>query len=536
MSTSMLKVSYFSWCTEVSFFSILSLSFTLSIILLCFTNGSSYLYTIYAQNWSTNYITDLKVLKDTENCPAYYDKVILGQWTGFDGNGCYCQNSYTGEIRVFENKCGDFNIESSFVCTVLNEIPAQNITKYKGNIFCIQRSEYSFEAIQNELNYGVNKTFDILSNTDDRNYYNFVTSNFSSSPVMKLIDNEAITDIKILNTNLIDEKSLKINLSEYQKTLLDNNTALYIKKVKNKNNLKNLFEVNNFIVDIHLFNHLWCSYLDFSFAGSSGSVENILSPSTVNFGFNYCNDFYRGNGMFYKDDFKRTERINFIEDTSVSKNDFYTKKIIEYYDGIKVKFSDVSVREKIEPILIYEKYFSGIACEKLDNPGIFIQNFKNNKTVRVFSIFGILIESLCGVAYIFYFILKKKESPRYLTLTLLSIIILKGLHIFLSFTSTVVAANTFSYLDKFQRSCQKNTNMFNFSTTNLMEIAFKENFIILVYLNAFIFLSNCLVGVLLLLNLFGSCFCKTDDSKNDTRQVFELRGERNNSITENSIN
>jgi hypothetical protein len=533
----MLKVSYFSWCTEVSFFSLLSLSFTLSIVLMCFTNGSSYLYTIYGQNWSTNYITDLKVLKDTQNCPAYYEQVILGQWTGFDGNGCYCQNSYTGEVRVFEKKCGDFSIESSFVCTVLNEIPAQNITSYKGNIFCIHRSEYSFEAIQNEINYGANKSFDILTNTDDKNYYNFVTSKFSSSPFMNLIDNEAITDIKILNTELFNEKSLKIDLSNYEKTVLDNSTALYVKKLKNKANLKNIFELNNLIVDIHLFNHLWCSYLDFSFSGSGGSVENILSPGTINFGFNYCNEFYtKGNGMFYNDEFKRTERINIVEDTSVSKNDFYTKKILEYYEGIKVKFSDITVTDKLEPILVYEKYFSGIACENLDNPAIFIQNYKNNKTVRIFSIFGILVESFCGISSIFYFIIKKRESPRYLTLTLLSIIILKGLHIFLSFTSTVVAANTFSNLDQFQRTCHRSFKSFNFSTTNLMELIYKESFIPLIYINAFIFVSNCLVAIFLILNLFGSCFCKTDDSKSDTRQVFELRGDRNPSFSENSIN
>ena len=62
-----------------------------------------------------------------------------------------------------------------------------------------------------------------------------------------------------------------------------------------------------------------------------------------------------------------------------------------------------------------------------------------------------------------------------------------------------------------------------------MEIAYKNTLSEPFYLNAAMFLVQCISVLILLLSFLGNCFCNEKSDKNDKRQLFELRSEVNTS-------
>ena len=55
------------------------------------TRTAKYLRKIYNRNWSSNYMTDIKVTND--KCDSGYETKILGYWSGIAKNSCLCKSS-----------------------------------------------------------------------------------------------------------------------------------------------------------------------------------------------------------------------------------------------------------------------------------------------------------------------------------------------------------------------------------------------------------------------------------------------------------
>lgn len=563
---SLIKTSFFSWSTDMLSTSLISLTFCLSIMLLSSTDNFDYLHKSYKQNWESKYIIDLKTYNNQTTCPADYELLTLGLWTGFK-SGCHCENSYTGEVIAFDDSCDNFKGDmKSYTCTILTEIPPVNITSYKENIICVKRGEFNFLSLQNSLystsenetsgNSRINLlTPDILS--DDKLYYDFVKSNFLNSSIFNYLNPNAIIDIKIINKYDKANVENKIDLHSYEETKLTDKSILLIKRLGKKDkdenylidktSIPNLFYLNNLIVDIHLFNYLWCGYLDISSSSAYDSANPIILPQKVDFGYDYCNNFYHIKSqnlsspkiMFYNDEFKRTERINLVQDFSdpkinFTKKDFYPSSIYDYYKNKKIKVSEQIIPNKLEPILLYEKYYSGLGCKTLSDLNLFLDNIKSNSTMRTFTIFSFILQFVFIGILIFYGLFKKNERTNLATLMILLLIAAVGLNIFFCFSAMVISASSIKYIDDFQKNCQN--NFYNQHKTNMMELEYNYKLVNSFKINFMMFLTQIILCMILIMSLFGNCFCKGKNESEDNRQVFELKRTMNDISLESNPN
>jgi hypothetical protein len=507
---SLLRTTFFSWSTDMLSISLITLTFSLSVILLSTTSNEDYIFKSYKQNWNSKYIIDLVTYNNQTTCPADYELLTLGLWSGFK-TGCHCENSFTGEVIAFDDSCDNFKGDmKSFTCTILTEIEPFNITSYKGNIFCVKRGEFNFLSLQNSL-YESNTTesngttesgnINLLSNeilSDDKLYYDYVKSKFLNSSIINLLNPNAIIDIKIIDKD--DKKNLEktIDLDLYEETKLTDKTRLFIKRlgkkendtnyIIDKNSIPNLFYLNNLIVDVHLFNHLWCGYLDLSSTSAYGGVEPIIQSKNVDFGYDYCNNFYKTRVqnttlptvMFYYDEFKRTEKINYISDytdpkLNLTKKDFYPISIYDYYTNKKVKVNEQIIPDKLEPVLVYEKYYSGLGCKSYSDLNLFLDNFKANSTMRTFALFSFILQIICFIILILYALFKKKDKQNLGSLTILLLIAAVGLNIFFCFSALIIGRSSVNSIDDFQRTCQN--NFYNQHKTNMMELEYKNQLV-----------------------------------------------------------
>ena len=70
------------------------------------TRTAKYLRRIYNRNWSSNYITDIKVT--TDKCDNGYETKILGYWSGVKKNSCLCKSNniqFASDDKEICKKC-----------------------------------------------------------------------------------------------------------------------------------------------------------------------------------------------------------------------------------------------------------------------------------------------------------------------------------------------------------------------------------------------------------------------------------------------
>jgi hypothetical protein len=538
-------------------FSLLSLSFVLALILIYYTNNNKFLSDTYSKNWNTNYIIDIKTVIN-EPCPSGYDQAVLGLWSGFD-KGCYCKGANTGSILVYEKECNTFGgyLSSEYNCQLINPTPYVNITTYRGNTFCVKRSEKSLATVRNVI-YTDSDFINSLIGKNDAEILKYIygAGSLNLKVLSTVIDPNAIVDVKILTNNTFSEADIitfnQIDLSKYEKYQLkgSNTTAsfLYIKRLGTISNLKSLQDVTNLIVDIHLYNHLWCGYFDLGMNSIERNLDEYLNKDNIDFGFTYCNRLLTNENiypqpMFYNDDFKRTERINFINDPKLTKLDFYNENILKVIKG-NIN-NDGIIPGKLEPVLVYEKYFRGFGCKGFDMD-THIKKLKNNGTVRWLSIGTLLCEISSFIISCLYIHFKKNNRDRLVFIMTLIIMSILGLNTFFTFSSLVMSRSTFNYLNDFEFYCQNSfTPSYTSISTNLMELKYKNEMIGPFIFNFTMFLIQALTAIVLFFGMFGFCCCKSSvedenrkpvrkNSKDiwaeeNNRQAFESRRDSKNS-------
>lgn len=391
------------------------------------------------------------------------------------------------------------------------------------------------QSYNTEISANKDNDFKDLNNK----YLNYIYTDYVNSQALKdSIDTQAIIDIKILNTDRLNEAQIEsltgIDLSTYEKQSLntENTLYLYIKRLEKISNFKNLLDVSNLIVDVHLYNHLWCAYLDINFPKLSFSETQILNKAEINFGYDYCNKFYNDiPAPFYNDGYKRTSRINFIEDRKLSKLDFYSKSII---DSIEINSKDLtkeSVSGRLEPVLIYEKYFRGLGCLKMNQNDSIDNHLKKLKaigTLKYLSLGTLVIEIISHIMLILCIYYRKKESNRVVGLCFLIILGLVGLNVFFNFIGIINSQSTYSYFYNYEYYCQNDfSNGLESIKTNAMESRYKNKMIAPFVFNLLLLIIHAITVFFLIFGFFGNCCClKKDES--DNRQVFELRTDDRN--------
>ncbi len=507
-----LKMSVIKNIFELHIIVIVAITFFYGLTVARITGDSTYLSDQYTKNWNTSYITDIK-LSSSIDCPTGYDAERIGVWSGFAEDSCLCFNSYTNYHAAGDSKamCDYYRDELLLTCRPIPATYPRELFSYKNKVFCVKRANDNFHNL-------FEKAEDYLGplrekKDDDRDnilrMQQFVAK-ANSDGLRGKIDGDAIIDIRIVDTNLYPLDKLKsvykYDLTNYEKMEIGDDYYMFIKRfsqekkeladkaVTQKSNNGTVFDVNKLITSIHLFNELWCGYLDIS-----SPVVIPASYDFFSFGyFDYCQSFgerfekkYGGKDLFYNDGFKRTKRINFDFDHSLSLSDFYvSNNVYDYYSSwannlfkqqFKKGFPRITPENtfygNFEPSLVYENYFHGIGCDKLLNTDDHIAVMKRGYYLQRLSYAFAVFAFFESIFTIIYFCtrsspLEKGRCGCYIFL--ISIIFFISIVNFLiSFAYGVTAWSARKYLFEFFIHCQQDYSMKsgnNGFKTNYMEM------------------------------------------------------------------
>ena len=481
-------------CIDYTLSTLLLVSLVLCIYLIFYTNDDLHLYNRYNKNWNSKYITDLKFITGEEKCSEGYELINLGLWSGFTDGTTVCKNKYVPEIFIDDYNYED-NTNVTYNCQKVTGVGSVNLTEFRKTRFCIKRSERSLiDFSKNKLNF-----------TDDNEYFKAVVEN--QFP----IDKNAIIDIKILDPKGLDDfsKFIGFKIEDYE-NIYKGNFSVFIKRFNKET--ANVYQISNFIVDIHLYNHLMCSYLDI--ATPNGFYYDVRE---LDFGYSNCNSMQKGKDWFFNDGGKRSIDI-FID--KYTRKDIYPDIILNAYSTINInKFNEI-----IPTKLVYERYFYGLGCKDitLDEH---LSKLSSNLTIRNLCIALLSIQCVLKLCSIIYSCFKAKQNRKYTHLFLFFTMGLIGLSIFLSFTAGIIANKAAKHFYYYEFWCQKDFSGVSFDVNKVssMEIDYKQNFIPWsIQLFALMILQG-LAGFFSIIGFLNNCCCWKENAEADNRQVFEMR-------------
>ena len=466
------------WFMELILLSFISLSLVFSSLSTYLSLKSNYLPRQYYKNWNMTYLTDvIPIISDT--CPIGYEIKVIGTWSGFNG-GCYCSNEFTQIQIATEEECND-ELTDIFECYPLFKTLPVDLIKYKGFQFCTKRSNKNFF----DLSYSINE---IIVEPNEKNlekmksYSEYIKILLGPAPP-NYLETSAIIDLKLLNKTLFNLTSVNKNyfdLSKYEEVKITNDYSLYILRLNSLDRKINILDLQKIIVDIHLYNELWCSYLDIS----SIYLKSKFAKDDVNYGdIKYCESFYFGENstMSFNDNFINSERMNFNFDYTVTSLDFYNYNGIKsFYDKIKTKNPSNnpnviknSLYGNFEPIMIAQKYYWGVGCLYSKLPAEHIEVLAINEKLTDISGSIAFLSFICVILF-FFFICAKINSSLSCKKFLISIIFILSLVSLLgSFTIGLLARQSILYLKDFMIYCQ--TDYTNKYDNNALKTTEMEN-------------------------------------------------------------
>jgi len=177
--------------------------------------------------------------------------------------------------------------------------------------------------------------------------------NFKNNQDISLSEKEnLVIDIKLLNTNKMSEDEtnhfFNINLKDYISISIDENQALYIKRLSSVKEFQNLSYADLFkllVTNIKLKHNMICSYNDLN------SRNTLLNQG----GNKYCNNIKSNLDANENRHFKNQFPIHFSFDSISSKKDYYTNEIISELLKYNNNFNENMINNRQEHILTYEK-------------------------------------------------------------------------------------------------------------------------------------------------------------------------------------
>jgi hypothetical protein len=524
-----LKLSPAVWLLEISIFTLMMLTVCFSAALYVCSSSSSYINLQYIKNWQSNYIIDVQVSHNM-TCPVNYELKQIGLWSGIQKGSCLCYTNSTFHQLILENphECNEFRDESGFICKYLNEKPPVPLVNYMNNtVICVLRSKQNFMDLWEMTNKFIRENFNQSHPSDpkmlvnDKRYMDFLRT---KAP-FQLISPSALIDMKIVNISKFSIKDLQnlygYDLSEsagYIKEEIEPNYYLFKKRIGYD---ISIMAVNKLMSDVRLSNELQCAYLDM---GPPKGQYNIMSYLDFG-GYRYCEDLAEKLSLTFEDS-KRTESLFFNFDLSPSKQDFYNPNgITDYYYHYNIRFNR---RDIFSPNLVYEKYFSGIACPLLESIDNHLSKLNYGFVLlslsKIFSSISFLTFSLLFILYAS----KLRDCNYKINFGfLIGIISLTLLLLILSFSHSIVAYKLREYLKEFSFYCQ--TDFLNFSRnhnavkTSSMELQFYNELFYPYRISGF--LALVLFSNLLFLSLYLLIQCRERNTiKINNQNVIVFQG------------
>ena len=332
------------------------------------------------KNWESPYLTDLKLEEKT--CEDGYKEIELGKWSGINSYACICYKSEnvfftTNKKSICKHNSEDNKYRNTYICKELNTINSEKLMFYNDLIFC---GRYSSKNISSFHNSVVSK-FD--SSNDIENY---------KQKSINLVE-QGIIDIKISEKELTDYTCKKINNKDIN---------LCLKTIKEGTSI-NIYDFNEFIIDIHYSNELICTY------------EEMNNINTINDYYKNSRNVYKSNikqclnnenedykNYYIDDNFIRTSIID-TNVVNILKMDIrYNKNpnIIKYYENINV---DLMKYMTNHPILVAQRYLYGIGCqyyEQISKYYSLFRYFYHNKNMAFAIIIFTLISSVASIIFV----------------------------------------------------------------------------------------------------------------------------------------
>lgn len=326
---------------------------------------AKYLRNIYNKNWNSNYIIDITATE--RECENNSEKLTLGYWSGVGKDSCLCSFENKVQFATDDNSiCKKRTYKEIFNCTSIQNADPLSLEKYNGVNLCVKRNADSYTRLHTTLKNN-------FKNNDITGYINYLSS------YNVTISSEAIVDLKI---------STKTDLQGYNSSIgIGNGYFLYIKKISSTNNT--IYDYNDLIVSIHFSNELICSYSDMSSTSFNNKSKNYIDYGNIE----YCNKFSDTNlnisydTLYYNDENPRMKPINI---DSLPINDFYTSiNSNNYYSTNSINLVDNENNK-----LVYQQYFYGIGCFRMESPEWHYKKFKNVRVIRKIAI-SIMVFGIC---------------------------------------------------------------------------------------------------------------------------------------------
>ena len=458
------------------------------------------------KNWESPYLVDLELKNKDETCGNGYTQLSLGQWSGITDYTCLCYNSdniffTTNKKSICKYNSDTNRYKNTYICVELNKINSQNLDNYNGYKFCGQYSSKNLKSYHSII------------------YNKFLTSknvdNYKSTTLTN--DEQGIIDIKI---------SRNINLTDFDCEYEYKGNYLYIKK--NKNNLINIYEFNEFITGIHYTNELICTYEEMT---NINPINNFYKNSR-NVYYSNKKKCLKNKNQEYKyfyidDNFVRTSIIDISLDENLKeKNEAYQdySNILQYYNTIKTNNNvDIIKYSNNFPILVAQKYLYGIGCQFYDKVDFYYYLFKyfyHNKNIALSIIVFTLITSVTAVIFVSFNLYQScVEYP----LVYLSFCIILVVSLICDLTLSGIYFGYCSYLKyyfgKIFNECRINFsgatnnynqyNFFNYHSSNKalpMEIGLFDDLNFVFYVSLVMVIDEAVILILLVIYFIFNCY------------------------------
>ena len=361
------------------------------------SKAAHYLISQSKKNWESPYLTDIKVIPKNDSCPSNYKPIDLGYWTGIaSDSSCICYNDNTvyfttSSKKICKHNTSNKKFKNIYICKKIARKNKITLNSYNGFQFCGKYSTKTIASYHEEIIAKIRNNEEI--NAID-SYKNNVLSVYE----------QGIIDIKLSQNNMSNIFSQNEGYEEKP----TNNYFLYIKK-SNANNRINIYEFNEFIINLHYSNELICTYDEMS--------NNI---QINNFYKNSRNVFYGNNkkclltkGKEYKnyyidDNFVRTS----IVDIDIDLNINYKTKIYKDYPMIQeyynINISDNKCINILDsgnkyPLLVAQKYLYGVGCQYFSQLKLYyslLNYFYHNKNIALTIIVFTVMTSVISIIFI----------------------------------------------------------------------------------------------------------------------------------------
>ena len=517
-------LNYSEWIIQLGLYICYSLLLVLCTKLYIYSPSKAPNYLEYQtkNNWESKYLIDLKLKPKGENCEKNEVLLNLGKWIGIDDYTCLCHNENvfftTTNKKICRHDSPDNKYKNIYLCYELEQINSENLIYFNDYIFC---GKYSSSSISSYHETIINK-FGSSDNID--NYRNILIS------------------LKDKEQGIIDIEYNK-NKNYTNEGYSDQGNGLYIKKL-NKGSI-NIFEFNEFIIDLHYSNELICSY------------DEMTNNNPINDFFKNTKNIYHQNKVclnekkeeykkyYINDNFVRTSIID--GDLNIFKlntlSDFYKNvmNILNYYNNIQNKINiDIISNSANNNILVAQKYLYGIGCQFYDTTKFYFSLFDyfyHNKNIALSIVVFTLITTVTAIIFISFNLYQNcVDYPLvYLTFSLILVISLIT-DTFLTGIYLGFSVYLKNYFNKILNECRidfdgisndYNYNPFfgnNYNKALPIETELYEDLNYVFYISLIMFVAEIIILILLIIYFIFNCYRYTFISlKNESGNIIDAK-------------